>query len=78
VLIEKPTRVKPKQINPGEAFPRTHRRVMVWVCTDDTRKHVDVQGWGFRPTQDCTFEGCKGVMAHYFAARESSQTRRSK
>ncbi len=72
VFTEKPTRVKPKQIDPGGTFPRTHRRLKVWICTDDTRKHVEVQGWGLRPTQDCTFEGCKGVMVNYFAARENA------
>jgi hypothetical protein len=72
MFTEKPTRVKPKQIDPGGTFPRTHRRLKVWICTDDTRKHVEVQGWGLRPTQDCTFEGCKGVMVNYFAARENA------
>jgi hypothetical protein len=70
VLIEKPTRVKPKKLDPGETFPRAHRRLKVWICTDDARKHVDVQGWGLQPTQECTFQGCAGVMVHYFAARE--------
>jgi hypothetical protein len=70
VLTEKPTRVRPKQLAAGETFPQTHQRFNVWICTDDTREHVEVQGWGLRPTQDCTFEGCKGVMVHYFAARE--------
>ncbi len=72
MLTEKPTRVKPKQLDRGETFPRTHRRLKVWICTDNTRKHVEVQGWGLRPTQDCTFEGCKGVMVNYFAASENA------
>ena len=55
VLTEKPTRVKPKQLDRGETFPRTYRRLKVWICTVNTRKHVEVQGWGLRPTQDCTF-----------------------
>lgn len=72
VFTEKPTRVKPKQIALGQTFPRTHRRLKVWICTEDTRKHVEVQDWGLRPTQYCTFEGCKGTMVNYFAARENA------
>jgi hypothetical protein len=47
---------------------------MVWICTADPCKHVEVQGWGVRPIQDCTFEGCNGVMVNYFAARENASS----
>jgi hypothetical protein len=70
VLTEKPTRLKIQQLEAAETFPQTSRRLNVWICTVDPRKHVEVHGWGLQQTQDCVFEGCRGVMAHYFAARE--------
>jgi hypothetical protein len=73
-LTEHPDRVKPKQLDAGDRYPRTNRRLKVWICTEAPRKHVEVYGWGLRPIQDCTFEGCKGIMVNHFAARENAST----
>ena len=33
------------------------------------KRHIEIIGWGFRPTKDCSVLGCDGVMIHTERAR---------
>lgn len=53
----------PQQVEHGTAIPET-KRLLAWICGLNPRRHVLVEGWGMRPTRDCTEKDCGGVMVH--------------
>jgi hypothetical protein len=61
----------PRMVNPGDEYPQP-ARLRAWVCEMNPKRHIQVIGWGFRPTKDCIVAGCDGVMIHTDRARYSA------
>jgi hypothetical protein len=58
----------PRMVSAGSQFPQP-QRLRAWVCEMNPKRHVEVVGWGFRPTKACSVPGCDGVMIHSDKAR---------
>ena len=69
-LIPDPDAV-PRMVSPGDEFPK-RPKLRAWVCEMNPKRHIQVIGWGFRPTKDCIVAGCDGVMIHTHGARYSA------
>lgn len=69
-LIPDPN-ARPVRVQAGEEIPR-RSRLRAWVCQMNPKRHIEVIGWGFRPTKDCSVAGCDGVMIHTARARFSA------
>lgn len=61
----------PRMVKAGDDFPK-RARLRAWVCEMNPKQHIQVIGWGFRPTKDCIVAGCDGVMIHTDRARYSA------